>query len=191
MTRQNSRPTKKKHHKQRQTKPTQQSPKVTLNATILTQFTASNALKAEILNKQKGSKTEKQKFQPYMGTVFSSGLCDIGNGKDKQTYIVRITNVAAAESILKVSPGTQIVLSKASFVDSYSGKNQKDISSSSYVVNTELTTPTSNYSTNGNFSPTSSTASPDGWFIYPINGGVKQKNGVTVQRPMLCFYPAK
>lgn len=188
MTRQNSRPAKKKHHKQQSQKDSQQSSKIVLTATVISPFTASSALKAQIHNNKRNTQNEQSKFKPYTGTVFASGVCDIGSGKNKQTYVVRITNTTAAKEILRVLPGTQIRLPKASFVESYSGSRNKEISSSTYVVITDSSiSTTSTCGSAGSSTPMTSSAARS-WFIYPTSGGTKLKNGVTVHRPFLLFH---
>jgi hypothetical protein len=191
MTRQNSRPPKKKYNKQHSKKNSQPAPKITLDATVISQFTASSALKAQIHSKRRETKTEQAKYKPYIGTVFASGVCDIGTGKNKQTYVVRITNTSAAEEVLRVLPGTQIRLPQASFVESYSGHKNKEVSSSSYVVITDSTTSTTPTNVTSGSTGTAPSSSVRSWFIYPANGGTKEKNGVTVRRPLLHFYATR
>jgi hypothetical protein len=144
---------------------------------VLTQFTQSAALKAK--NHEQRANT---KFRSRPGALFSSGLCDIGAGNKKQTYVVRITDAVAAQSIVNIPPGTRIRLPKASFVDSYGNSSNKDISCNTYIVKTDGIETTSASST------TDTTTTSTGWFIYPSENGIKHKNGVVVHRPMLLVH---
>ena len=140
MTRQNSRPAKKK---QRNTQPqsvTNHIPPPSLDVVIASPFVPSLPLKAQLREKHRSSNGNESHWQPHPGTIFSSGQCIVGTKKGRDTYTVRIKKPAAATSILNLSPGTPIHLKNAKFVNSYGSKKYREISASSYEVITEKTT---------------------------------------------------
>jgi hypothetical protein len=175
MTRQNSRPPKKKHRNTQPQSVTQHIPPPSLDAVIASPFVASLPLKAQLREKRRNSEGNKPHWQPHPGTIFSSGQCIIGTKKGRDTYTVRIKRPTAATSILNLPPGTPIHLKNAKFVNSYGSKKYREVSASSYEVITE--TPRIR---------TSATPSIR-WVIYPTEFGIKQKNKLILHRPLLLM----
>ena len=173
MTRQNSRTAKKKRHNTQSKPAVHHKPPMSLDVVIASPFVPSLPLKAQIREKRRSSDSNEPHWQPHPGTIFSSGQCIVGTKKGRDTYTVRIKRPTAATSILNLSPGTRIRLKNTKFVNSYGSKKYREISASSYEVITEKPRTT-----------TSATPSIR-WVIYPTEFGIKQKNGVTLHRPML------
>ena len=175
MTRQNSRPAKKKQRNTQAQSMTDHIPPPSLDVVIASPFVASLPLKAQLREKRLTSFGNKPHWQPHPGTIFSSGQCIVGTKKGRDTYTVRIKKPAAATSILNLSAGTRIHLKDAKFVNSYGSKKYREISASSYEVITEKLQIT-----------TSATPSIK-WAIYPTEFGIKQKNKLTLHKPMLLI----
>jgi hypothetical protein len=175
MTRQNSRPAKKKRNNTQSKPAVDHKPPMTLEVVIASPFTPSLPLKAQLRETRRSSNENKPHWQPHPGTIFSSGQCTIGTKKGRDTYTVRIKKPAAATSILNLPPGTRIHLKNAKFINSYGSKKYREISAVSYEIITEKPRIT-----------TSATPSIR-WDIYPTEFGVKQKNGVILHKPLLLM----
>lgn len=173
MTRQNSRPPKKKHRKVNHFASAQPSVTMTLEVVIASPFKPSLALEAQLLEKRHSSIEKNPKWRPKPGSIFSTGQCIAGTKRGRDNYTVRIKNRGAARSILDLSPGTRIRLNDAKFINSYGSKKYREISASSYELITEQPRMW-----------TSATPSIR-WAIYPTEFGVKQKKGVTLHKPMM------
>ena len=175
MTRQNSRPAKKKRHNTQSKPAVHHKPPMSLDVVIASPFVPSLPLKAQLREKRRSSNGNEPHWQPHPGTIFSSGQCIVGTKKGRDNYIVRIKNPAAATSILDLSPGTPIHLKNAKFVNSYGSKKYREISASSYEVITEKPR-------------TTTSATPlIRWAIYPTEFGIKQKNKMTLHKPLLLM----
>ena len=178
MTRQNSRPPKKKqaHNKTGPKKRVVQHRNVAaLDVFITSSFEPSLALKSEILSKRRNISKTDSTWRPHPGTLFSYGQGIIGTKKGRDTYTIRITKKSAAVAIIDLPAGTRIRLNNPKFVNSYGSKKYREISASSYEVMTEKPRTT-----------TSATPSIT-WAIYPTEFGIKQKNKLTLHKPMLLM----
>ena len=185
MTRQNSRPPKKKHSRQPKASTARTAIKTSFTATIVTGFTPSLPLKASMQNKHHESAQSSSNTRPKPGSMFSTGRCDIHNPDGRDTYTVRINNVVAAQSILKLPTGTRIQLTDATFINSYGSKHYKEISARSFQVLTNEAN--DKEALIGSEKHTSDTTKRK-LVIYPTEFGIKIKNGVTLHRPMLTMY---
>ena len=176
MTRQNSRPPKKKqaHNKTSPKKRVVQHRNVAaLDVFISSSFEPSLALKSEILSKRRNISKTDSTWRPHPGTLFSYGQGIIGTKKGRDTYTIRITKKSAAVAIIDLPAGTRIRLNNPKFVNSYGSKKYREISASSYEVITEKPR-------------TRTSATPSiKWIIYPTEFGIKQKNKLTLHRPLL------
>jgi hypothetical protein len=185
MTRQNSRPEKKKHHKTRQKVESQQTSTTSLVATIVNPFTPSLQLKAELLERRRQKNGPKKSKKPKPGSIFASGRCKVGCHNRSDIYTVRIRNKVSAEKILRVPSGIKIRLTDAKFVNSYGNNRYKDVSARSFEVIQSPSNTDSSPSTNCTHGK--SIAPSKVWAIYPDGTGVKHRNGVTVFRPLLII----
>lgn len=190
MTRQNSRPAKKKHTRKARTATSNNAPKATYTATVVQTFTPTNPLKAKIQRDRQSNESSKTSSHPKPGTVYSYGRCDIHRPDGKDTYTIRIYNYTDAQSILNVPPGTKIQLNNAAFVDSTYDRRIKEVSASSFdILNSEELQKSQN-----SIIPTKQTTNANvqksGWVVYQHKSGIKQKNGVTLNREIMRLYPA-
>lgn len=175
MTRQNSRPSKKKRQATKKLDVAKHSATTSMVATTISQFAPSLTLKEVIRVRWKHHNSNHSTNHHKPGSIFSSGKCRFGSNGNQSVYTVRIRNAEAAESVLNIPIGTQIRLDGAKIIKPYGNMGCKEISARSFaVVETENIIQASNM-------PTVS------WAIYPTEFGVKQKNGVTLHRPMLLF----
>jgi hypothetical protein len=175
MTRQNSRPAKKKRHNTQSKPAVDHKPPISLDVVIASPFVPSLPLKAQLHEKRRSSDGSEPHWQPHPGTIFSSGQCIVGTKKGRDTYTVRIKQPASATSILNLPPGTRLHLKNAKFVNSYGSKKYREISASSYELVTEQPR-----------IRTSATPSIK-WAIYPTEFGIKQKNKLTLHKPLLLM----
>ena len=177
MTRQNSRPPKQKqtHHKTSPNRVIQHQNIAALDVFITSSFEPSLALKSEILSKRRNISKTDSTWRPHPGTLFSYGQGIIGTKKGRDTYTIRITKKSAAVAIIDLPAGTRIRLNNPKFVNSYGSKKYREISASSYEVITE--TPR----------VTTSATPLIRWVIYPTEFGIKQKNKLTLHKPMLLM----
>jgi len=185
MTRQKSRPNKKKRQTRQQYIGSKKQHTTTLTATIVSQFVPSLPLKSRLLDKHTLKTPTKTTNRPKPGSIFSSGRCRIGHHNAHDTYTVRIKNASAAETILDLTPGTRIQLIEATFVNAYGDKKEKEISARSFHLLDDISETHHNSRPFSRNTCTTSATPSISWVIYPTEFGVKQKNGVTLHRPLL------
>lgn len=189
MTRQNSRPAKKKQsHRSKENRSARQTPKANYTATVVQRFVPTTPLKAKIQQNRRRDEASRTSSNPKPGTAYSYGRCDIHRPNGKDTYTIRIYNFTDAQSILNVPPGTKIQLNNAAFVDSSYDRRIKEVSASSFDIlkSEELQRPQVSVAPAGQI--TSANPQKSGWVLYQHKSGIKQKNGVILNREMIRLH---